>query len=243
VDLFPAIDIRRGRVVRLSQGEAARQTVYGGDPLAVAERFVADGAGWIHIVDLDGAFGVGENFDIIRRITHAVGAQVRLQLGGGFRSIELLRAGIELGAARIVIGTAAATDPTFVPAAVAAVGAERLAMGIDARDGLVAVRGWTETSSRRADELARQVVGEGIQTVVYTDIGRDGMLNGPNLAGAVALQGTGARVIVSGGVASTGDVRSACEAGLAGVIVGRALYEGRFSVPQGLEAARCASSR
>jgi phosphoribosylformimino-5-aminoimidazole carboxamide ribotide isomerase len=123
------------------------------------------------------------------------------------------------------------------------VGAERLAMGIDARDGLVAVRGWSETSSRRADELARQVVGEGIQTVVYTDIGRDGMLNGPDLAGAVALQGTGARVIASGGVASTGDIRSACEAGLAGVIVGRALYEGRFSVPQGLEAARCAPSR
>ncbi len=168
---------------------------------------------------------------------------MQLQLGGGFRSVELLRAGVELGAARIVIGTAAATDPAFVPAAVAAVGAGRLAMGIDAREGFVAVRGWTETSSRRADELARQVVGEGIETLVYTDIGRDGMLNGPDLAGAVALQGTGARVIASGGVASTGDIRSACEAGLAGVIVGRALYEGRLSVAQGLEAARCSSSR
>ena len=168
---------------------------------------------------------------------------MRLQLGGGFRSLELLRAGIDLGAARIVIGTAAATDPTFVPAAVAAVGADRLAMGIDARDGFVAVRGWTETSSRRTDELVRHVVGEGIQTVVYTDIGRDGMLNGPDLAGAVAMQSTGARVIASGGVASTGDIRSACEAGLAGVIVGRALYEGRLTVSQGLEAARCTFSR
>ncbi len=243
MDLLPAIDISRGRVVRLSQGEATRQTVYGDDPLAIAERFVADGADWIHVVDLDRAFGVGENLDIIRRIAHAVGAHVRLQLGGGFRSLELLRAGIDLGAARIVIGTAAATDPTFVPAAVAAVGADRLAMGIDARDGFVAVRGWTETSARRTDELARHVVGEGIQTVVYTDIGRDGMLNGPDLAGAVALQSTGARVIASGGVASTGDIRSACEAGLAGVIVGRALYEGRLTVPQGLEAARCTFSR
>ena len=243
MDLLPAIDIRRGRVVRLSQGEATRQIVYGDDPLAVAERFVAEGAGWIHVVDLDRAFGVGDNLQIIRRIAHRVAPRVRLQLGGGFRSIELLRAGVDLGAARIVIGTAAATDPAFVPAAVAAVGAEWLAMGIDARDGFVAVRGWTETSSRRVDELARQVVGEGIETVVYTDIGRDGMLNGPDLAGAVALQGMGARVIASGGVASTGDIRSACEAGLAGVIVGKALYEGRFSVPQGLEAARCSSSR
>src|SRR5207253_2385173 len=135
-----------GRVVRLSQGEATRQTVYGDDPLAVAERFVADGAGWIHVVDLDRAFGIGDNLDIIRRIAHRVAARVRLQLGGGFRSVELLRAGVDLGAARIVIGTAAATDPAFVPAAVAAVGAEWLAMGIDARDGFVAVRGWTETS-------------------------------------------------------------------------------------------------
>src|SRR4051812_45496723 len=158
VDLLPAIDIRRGRVVRLSQGEATRQTVYGDDPLAVAEGFVAEGACWIHLVDLDRAFGVGDNLEIIRRITQRMQGQVRLQLGGGFRSVDALRAGVELGATRIVIGTAAATDPGFVPAAVTAVGAERLAMGIDARDGFVAVRGWTETSSRRADELARQVV-------------------------------------------------------------------------------------
>lgn len=243
MDLLPAIDISRGRVVRLSQGEATRQTIYGDDPLAVAARFVADGAAWIHVVDLDRAFGKGDNLEIIRRIAIGVSTQVRLQLGGGFRSIELLRAGVEMGAARIVIGTAAATDPTFVPAAVAAVGAERLAMGIDARDGFVAVRGWTETSARRADELAREVVAAGMQTLVYTDIGRDGMLNGPDLAGAAALQHIGARVIASGGVAGPGDIRSACEAGLAGVIVGRALYEGRLTVPQGLEAARCALSR
>ena len=243
MDLLPAIDISRGRVVRLSQGEATRQTVYGDDPLAVAERFIADGAGWIHLVDLDRAFGVGENLELIRRIAVRVGGHLRLQLGGGFRSLELLRGGVDLGAARIVIGTAAATDPSFVPAAVAAVGAERLAMGIDARDGFVAVRGWTEISTRRADELAREVIGEGIQTVIYTDIGRDGMLTGPDLAGAVALQRLGAQVIASGGVASVGDIRSACEAGLAGVIVGRALYEGRLTVPQGLEAARCALSR
>ena len=241
MDLLPAIDIRRGRVVRLSQGEATRQTVYGDDPLAIAERFVADGASWIHVVDLDRAFGTGDNLEIIRQIGQRVAGRVRMQVGGGFRSLELLRAGVELGAARIVIGTAAATDPAFVPAAVAAVGAERLAMGIDARAGFVAVRGWTETSTRRADELARQVVGDGIRTLIYTDIGRDGMLTGPDLAGAVELQSTGAQVIASGGVASVDDIRSACQAGLAGVIVGRALYEGRLSLPQGLDAARCSA--
>jgi phosphoribosylformimino-5-aminoimidazole carboxamide ribotide isomerase len=239
VDLLPAIDIRNGRVVRLSQGEATRQTVYGDDPVAVAEHFVEQGAGWIHVVDLDRAFGVGNNLEPIRRIAVRLASRVRLQLGGGFRTLELLQAGIELGAARIVIGTAAAADPAFVPGAVAAVGAERLAMGIDARGGFVALRGWTETTTRRADDLAREVIRGGIQTVVYTDISRDGMLRGPDLSGAVALQRIGARVIASGGVTGTADIKAACEAGLAGVIVGRALYEGLLKLPEGLEAANC----
>jgi phosphoribosylformimino-5-aminoimidazole carboxamide ribotide isomerase len=239
VDLLPAIDIRSGRVVRLSQGEPTRQTVYGDDPPAVAERFVEQGARWIHVVDLDRAFGVGENFEIIRRIAQLVEPRVSLQLGGGFRTLDLLRAGVDLGVSRIVIGTAAAADPTFVPAAVAAVGAERLAMGIDTRDGFVALRGWTETTSRRAEELAQLVMAEGIQTVIYTDISRDGMLGGPDLSGAVALQRIGASVIASGGVAGASDIRAACQAGLAGVIVGRALYEGRLSLPEGLAAAAC----
>jgi phosphoribosylformimino-5-aminoimidazole carboxamide ribotide isomerase len=241
VDLLPAIDIRSGRVVRLNQGEPTRQTVYGDDPLAVAERFVEQGARWIHIVDLDRAFGSGDNLEMIRRIVQHLASRVQLQLGGGFRSLDLLQAGLALGVARIVIGTAAATDPTFVRAAVTAVGPRRLALGIDARQGYVALRGWSETTSRRAEDLARQVVGDGIETVVYTDIDRDGMLQGPDLPGAAALQRLGARVIASGGVASTDDVRSACQAGLAGVIVGRALYEGRFTLPEALAAATCSS--
>ncbi len=241
VDLLPAIDIRSGRVVRLSQGEPTRQTIYGDDPLAVAERFVEQGARWIHIVDLDRAFGSGDNLETVGRIGQRLASEVQLQLGGGFRSLDLLRAGLALGAARIVIGTAAATDPNFLRAAVAAVGSSRLAMGIDARQGYVALRGWSETTSRRAEDLARQAVDEGIETVVYTDIARDGMLQGPDLAGAVALQRVGPRVIASGGVATTDDVQSACQAGLAGVIVGRALYEGRFNLPEGLAAATCSS--
>jgi phosphoribosylformimino-5-aminoimidazole carboxamide ribotide isomerase len=239
VDLLPAIDIRSGRVVRLSQGEATRQTVYGDNPVAVAERFIEQGASWIHLVDLDRAFGVGDNFETIRSVAGRVASRVRLQAGGGYRTLDLLRAGLDLGIARIVIGTAAAADPAFVPAAVAAVGAEHLAMGVDARQGFVAVRGWTETTAQRADDLVQQVVRDGIETVVYTDIGRDGMLSGPDLAGALLLQRTGARVIASGGVSSSRDIRSACEAGLAGVIVGRALYEGKFTVSEAIEAATC----
>ena len=239
MDLLPAIDIRNGRVVRLSQGERARQTVYGDDPLAVAERFVDQGACWIHVVDLDRAFGTGNNQAAVQRIAEQLASSVRLQLGGGLRSADLIRAGLDLGMARVVIGTAAAIDPSFVPQVVATVGSARLAVGIDARNGWVATRGWTETSTRRAEELARQVVREGIETLVYTDIGRDGMLTGPDLAGAVALQAAGARVIASGGVARAGDIRAACEAGLAGIIVGKALYEGLLTVPEAIQAAAC----
>lgn len=239
MDLLPAIDIRSGRVVRLSQGEPTRQTVYATDPVAVAERFVAQGARWIHLVDLDRAFGAGDNLETVRRIAQRLAAQVQLQVGGGFRSLDLLRAGLALGVARIVIGTAAATDPAFVPAALAAFGSQCLAMGIDARQGYVALRGWTETTSRPAEDLARQVVGEGMETLVYTDIGRDGMLGGPDLDGAVRLQKLGARVIASGGVTTPDHIRSACRAGLAGVIVGRALYEGHLDLSQALASATC----
>jgi phosphoribosylformimino-5-aminoimidazole carboxamide ribotide isomerase len=243
VDLLPAIDIRNGRVVRLSQGEPTRQTVYGGDPVAIAEHFVEEGARWIHVVDLDRAFEAGTNIELIRELVRQIGSRAAVQLGGGLRTLDLVRAGVELGVARVVIGTAAALSPGFIPAALDALGPDRLAVGIDVRQGLLALRGWTETSSRRGDDLAREVVGEGIETLVYTDIGRDGMLQGPDLSGAVALRTLGARVIASGGIASTDDIRSACAAGLDGVIVGRALYEGRVSLSEGLEAASCSPVR
>jgi phosphoribosylformimino-5-aminoimidazole carboxamide ribotide isomerase len=236
VDLFPAIDIRSGRVVRLSQGEATRQTVYGDDPVAVAERFVDQGASWIHVVDLDRALGTGDNLPAVARIVNRVGSRVRLQLGGGFRTLELVRAGLDLGVARVVIGTAAAVDPSFVASAASAMGSERLAVGIDAREGKVALRGWTETSTREAEELARRVVADGIGTVIYTDIARDGMLAGPDLAGAATLLASGACVIVSGGVATVEDIQGAYISGLAGVIVGRALYEGRLTLSEALTA-------
>ena len=242
MELLPAIDLRHGRVVRLSQGEATRQTVYGEDPVAVAARFADQGATWVHVVDLDRAFGEGENLALVRRIVAAVGGRTRVQLGGGLRTLERVREGLDQGVDRVVIGTAAALDPPVVPAAVAAAGVERIAVGIDARDGRVAIRGWTETSQLTADSLARRVVGEGVRTVIYTDVARDGMLTGPDVEGARRLQLAGARVIASGGVAGLEDIRAVREAGLAGAIVGRALYEGRFTLPDALEAAAGASS-
>jgi phosphoribosylformimino-5-aminoimidazole carboxamide ribotide isomerase len=243
VDLLPAIDIRKGRVVRLSQGEQALQTVYGEDPVAVAERFAEEGATWIHVVDLDRAFATGDNRSSVRRIAQRTASKLRLELGGGLRGMDQIREAFDLGFARAVIGTAAASEPGFVPEALAAFGAERLAVGIDARHGLVAVRGWTQTSTTRADELAIRVVAAGAQTIIYTDISRDGMLSGPDLAGALSLQAAGARgVILSGGVSSAEDIRSACQAGLDGVIVGRALYEGRLTLSEAIRAASCSPS-
>ena len=237
MDLYPAIDIRHGRVVRLSQGEATRQTVYGDDPVAVAERFAEQGAEWIHVVDLDRAFGDGENLALVRRIVARAGWRVKVQLGGGLRSPELVKAGLEQGASRVVIGTAAALDAALVPTVLAAEGAERIAIGIDARDGQVAIRGWTETSNLTAEALARRVTTDGARTIIYTDVARDGMLAGPDLEGARRLQQTGASVIASGGVAGVADIRAVRDAGLAGVIVGRALYEGRCGLVEALEAA------
>ncbi|HYF39986.1 MAG TPA: 1-(5-phosphoribosyl)-5-[(5-phosphoribosylamino)methylideneamino] imidazole-4-carboxamide isomerase [Gemmatimonadales bacterium] len=243
MDFLPAIDIRSGRVVRLSQGEQTRQTVYGDDPIAVAEQFLLDGAHWIHVVDLDRAFGTGHNSDLIQKLIHQLGPRARVQLGGGFRSLDLVRGAVESGAARIVIGTAAALNPELVPAAVQAVGGERLAVAVDVRGEFVAVRGWSETSGRRAQELAAEVLQQGVSTLVYTNIDRDGMLSGADLAGAVALQTAGARVIASGGVAGLADIQQACAAGLGGIIVGRALYEGRLNLRDAVEAARCARFR
>ena len=207
----------------------------------MAARFADQGATWVHVVDLDRAFGEGENLALVRRIVAAVGGRTRVQLGGGLRTLERVREGLDQGVDRVVIGTAAALDPAVVPAAVAAAGVERIAVGIDARDGRVAIRGWTETSQLTADSLARRVVGEGVRTVIYTDVARDGMLTGPDVDGARRLQAAGARVIASGGVAGLEDIRAVREAGLAGAIVGRALYEGRFTLPEALEAAAGAS--
>ena len=236
MELYPAIDVRGGRVGRLSQGAAARDSSYGTDPVAQAEQFVAEGARWLHVVDLDRAFGTGDNLAVLARLATALGQKVRIQVGGGLRSLDALRAVLDLGVTRGVLGTAAVTDPALVPAALATAGTERLAVGLDTKEGRVAIRGWVETTPLLATDVCRRVVAEGIHTIIYTDVSRDGMLSGPDLEGAGALRALGAGVIASGGVASVADLQAARDAGLAGAIAGRAIYEGRFTVASALAA-------
>lgn len=236
MDLLPAIDLRHGRVVRLSQGEAARETVYGDDPVAVAQRFVAEGARWVHVVDLDRAFGEGDNSGLVGRVIAAVVGRARVQVGGGLRTLDRIEQAIGLGASRVVIGTAAVREPELLTQALALAGTERIAVGIDARNGIIAIRGWRETAGEPARAVAERVVEQGVRTLVYTDVARDGMLQGPDLDGALALQALGAKVIASGGIASLDDLRGIREAGLAGAIVGRAIYEGRFTVGEAVKA-------
>lgn len=202
----------------------------------MAERFVWQGAKWLHIVDLDRAFGDGENSVVIERIVQRVGSYVQIQLGGGLRTIERVREVTALEVSRLILGTAAITHPELVVQAIAEAGANRIAIGIDARHGLVALRGWLETSTQKVDDVARRVVADGVKTIVYTDISRDGMFHGPDVAGAVALQKTGAGVLVSGGIGSLDDLRALKAVGVAGVVIGRALYENRFSLQAALKA-------
>jgi phosphoribosylformimino-5-aminoimidazole carboxamide ribotide isomerase len=232
MELYPAVDVQGGRVVRLAQGEAQRATAYADDPLAVARAFADGGARWAHFVDLDRAFGRGDNRDLARRFL--AGTPLRVQVGGGLRTEDAIEEMLAWGASRVVIGTKAATDPDLVERLLRRHGADRLAVGIDAKDGKVAVRGWTEVFDLTAGGLAERVRAQGARTVIYTDVRRDGMLTGPDLDGARALAALGLDVIASGGVASLDDLQAARGAGLAGAIVGRALYEGRFTLAQAL---------
>lgn len=226
---FPAIDLMGGEVVRLQRGEAERKTVYSSDPAAVAREWEARGGDWIHVVDLDAAFqGTARNLESVRAITQAVG--VPCQLGGGIRTREAAEAAFEAGVKRVVVGTRALESIDFVAELSQEFGSDRVAVGIDARDGKVAVKGWTETSKMSALELARMAEEAGAGVIIYTDISTDGMLTGPDFRGLEAMLGAvGCRIIASGGVSGPEDlcVLSRME-GLYGAIIGRALYEGKI---------------
>ncbi|HEX5726216.1 MAG TPA: 1-(5-phosphoribosyl)-5-[(5-phosphoribosylamino)methylideneamino]imidazole-4-carboxamide isomerase [Longimicrobiaceae bacterium] len=236
--LFPAIDLRRGRCVRLSQGRAERETVYGGDPLQVARTFAAAGAAWVHVVDLDAAFGDGSHRPLLRELASSL--PLRVQAGGGLRTDADLDEVLGAGVARAVVGTAALEDPALVRRAVERWGAERIAVGLDARGRRPAARGWTEESGEDLFEIAARLADAGVRTLIYTDIERDGMMTGPNLETSAELaERSGAEVVVSGGVRGMEDVeavraRARGGAPLAGVIVGKALYEGRLDLAAAL---------
>jgi phosphoribosylformimino-5-aminoimidazole carboxamide ribotide isomerase len=239
--VYPAIDIRGGRCVRLSQGRDDARTHYYEDPVEPAVQFARAGAEWIHVVDLDGAFGGAPlNLATLRRIA-ALGPKV--QFGGGMRDRALAEQAYAAGASRVVIGTRAATDPAFLREMARAHG-PRLAVGIDAKDGLVAVKGWTAVTALRATDFAKEAGELGVSTVIYTDIATDGMLTGPNWSSLEAvLKACPCGVIASGGVAGTEDVArlarmSKAYPNLVGAIVGKALYEGRCDVAGLLQACR-----
>jgi phosphoribosylformimino-5-aminoimidazole carboxamide ribotide isomerase len=249
VELYPAIDVRGGRCVRLRQGDYGDETIYGEDPVEVAAGFVAAGARWIHVVDLDAArTGTPINRDVVAAVARtaaAGGGQV--QSGGGVRSEAAAHALWDAGVQRVVLGTAAVEDPGLV-GRLAAARVGGVAVGLDTRGGEVAVRGWVEGSGATAAAVLERLAGMGVAAVVVTEIGRDGMLTGPDVAGLGAvLDATDIEVIASGGVASVDDLATlaalrgpASGRRLGGAIVGKALYEGRLTVEEGMAA--CAAS-
>jgi phosphoribosylformimino-5-aminoimidazole carboxamide ribotide isomerase len=232
MQLYPAIDLMSGQAVRLRQGRAEEKTVYSDDPVAVAREWESRGGDWLHVVDLDAAFtGEQANLELVRRMTEAV--RIPVQLGGGIRDDASIERALGAGVSRVVVGTRAAAGDDFVARAVRRFGGEKIAVGIDARDGLVAVRGWTETTKVEASTLARQVGALGVGALIYTDIATDGMLQGPNLKAIAAMVAcTPAGVIASGGVSSAADLCSLQTIpGLSGAIVGKALFDGRIQGP------------
>ena len=230
--LLPAIDLMGGQVVRLRQGKASDKTVYSNDPAAFAKKWVDEGGDFLHIVDLDAAFtGVSANLEAVRAITAAAG--VPCELGGGRRTEEAIARAFDAGVARVVIGTRAAESVDFVAAMAAKFGGERIAVGIDARNGEVSVKGWTEASGVKAVDLAQKVEAAGAGTIIYTDIATDGMLEGPNFAEMEHLLGVlKCQLIASGGVSCAQDVvRLNQMKGLYGTIIGKALYDNKIDLP------------
>ncbi len=235
ITIYPAIDLRQGRCVRLRQGRPQEETVFGDDPLVVARRWADEGAQWLHVVNLDGAFGQeSPNVRILGDIVATV--DIPVQFGGGLRDMTGLEEALSLGVRRVILGTVAVRDPAVVACALERFGPEKVAVGIDAQDGQVATHGWQHVSSLTACELALKMKELGLSRVVHTDIARDGMLSGVNVAASAELaRRTGLMVIASGGVSSLEDVRRVKEAGLEGVIIGQALYTGAVTLPQAIK--------
>jgi phosphoribosylformimino-5-aminoimidazole carboxamide ribotide isomerase len=236
--IFPAIDLRGGRCVRLRQGRPEHETVFSDDPAQMARHWVSRGAAWVHVVDLDAALGdASPNRPAVREIARTAGAPV--QFGGGLRSLQALEAAFALGIRRAVIGTAAISNPALVEQAVARFGAAAIAVGIDSRAGKVAVRGWQETTAVDALALAAHMKTLGVERIICTDVARDGMLGGPALDPLRQMaEQSGLKVIASGGIATLTDVRAlAAIPGVEGAIIGQALYTGAFTLDEAMKAA------
>lgn len=239
--VFPAIDLRHGRCMRLYQGDPNQETVFSDDPVATALRLADEGAQWLHVVNLDGAFGEHkQNPDAVRRIVQALAPRnIPVQFGGGLRTLADIDTALGWGVARVILGPVAIGSPEIVQQALQKHGPERIVVGIDARDGKVAIKGWPEISEVKALDLAHQMKQSGIERIVYTDISRDGTHSGPNIAKTGELaQKSGLNVIASGGVGSLDHLRQVrwiSAYGVEGVITARPLYDGKFTLREALE--------
>ena len=236
--VIPAIDLRQGRCVRLTQGRKEATTVYDADPIKIAEGFENDGARMLHVVDLDGAFSEsnGRSREVLRDLVRAV--RIPVQFGGGLRGVKDIEEVISLGVARVVMGTLAVESPDLLAKIVRLFGVDHVAVGIDARNGQVVTRGWETEEQMRSLTLARRVAAAGVERIIYTDVSRDGTLTGVNIDQTCLIAETsGLKITASGGVASLEDLkrlRAVSHCGVDSVIVGKALYEGRFTLPDAI---------
>lgn len=229
MQIYPAIDIKNGQCVRLKQGRFDDMTVYGNDPLGIARKFVAAGATYLHVVDLDGArMGAGYNQDVIKKIIDTF--NVPVQTGGGIRTMRDIEERIAIGVSRVILGTTAVSNPEIVKEAVKIYG-EKIAVGIDAVNGRVAIQGWEKVSEVSAMELCKQMKNFGVKTIIYTDITKDGMMVGPNIESTKEIiDATGVNIIASGGISAMMDIEKADQIGSHGVIIGKAIYQGALNL-------------
>lgn len=230
--IFPAIDIQGGNCVRLKKGIAADSTVYGADPVAMAKKWEQEGAAYLHVVDLDGAFeGSGQNTEAIRKICAAL--TIPVEVGGGIRTEEAVKAHLDHGVTRVIIGSAAVENPSFAIDMVKTYGKEHIAVSIDAKGNMATTHGWVDGSGKEVLSFAEELVKAGVSTIIYTDISRDGMLTGPNFEMLEKLQQIpGISLIASGGMSSANDLRKLSGMGLYGAICGKALYENKVSMKE-----------
>lgn len=240
--VLPAIDLRNGKCVRLVEGKVENETVYSNDPAEMAVKWEGLGAKFLHLVDLDGAFaGKPQNLEAVKAILKVL--TIPAELGGGIRDMDTISAYLDLGINRVILGTAAVSNPKLIEEACRKFGGEHIVLGVDARDGMVAVEGWDATATVNAVDLAKQMKDLGVQRIIYTDIKRDGTLKGPNLDATkeIAVK-TGLKVIASGGVACLDDIRAVKKLepfGVDSVISGKALYDGRLDLREALTIAEC----
>lgn len=237
--LYPAIDLRGGKVVRLKEGDPARQTVFSDNPVEMAQRWIGEGAEWLHIVNLDGSFGESGsvNLDMLEKIA-TLGTPV--EFGGGLRDLPSMQRAVDAGASRLVLGTVAVKQPEIVATASEAFGGDAICVGLDSKNGVVVTHGWQQASVITPADLGRTLAGYGAKYALFTDVSRDGLLEGVNVEATEALANeTGLQMIASGGVSSLNDVRRLAEGGIVhGAVIGMALYTGAFTLREALEVAK-----